>query len=828
MATVDPILQAVASYYGSSSSIYQKAASAAASAGSLSELTEVMRSIPGVTIDTAASGTWLGWSFDASMAVDSASSAASAINSNIPASIYGSSYAANVPISVADNSGSLVVQGAQKVSSGAAATAITVADRVSLGLIGVNIGCKLGKAIDSALYNVNPSWWDEHYPSINPDTWTSIVGDDGLGGKFFRTLFDIDDAGNTIAYIDEDVLAQTYQLLRDAGVFASSSKEVIVDPSQISDLKGEWGDIKTGNYTYGYYRQNYPNLQSNTTFKLNGDVCIKIFNTRNNNSAIAMFDNSSFTAQQIQTNLATGAITTNTLTSSTIIVSPKPYLQQIYSSISVRNFYQSNDDAKSANISQTYILGDRSDFTLTNTTDETGDLLKILSNATIIDRNPVDGISDISGSTQYPPTNITGTDLDTVKQQLKQEYPDLFANPITESVPQPDGTIKEKTYVPIPWQTTNPTDLTQTSPVTTSNPTTTPTIDPTVAPQIISNPKTVDNPDGGDSSNPPPPSYPDTGTGSVPAPILPTGAASSLWTVYNPTQSDLNSFGAWLWSSDFIDNIIRIFASPMDGVIGLHKVFVTPNRGSSQAISVGYLTSNVVCATVPSQYIDLNCGTIYCQEFFGNVFDYEPYTKVSIYLPFIGVVPLKTSEVMRSYITVIYGVDVYTGACLAKIQIQRDGGRAILYSFGGDCAVHYPLSAGNYSGLISSITGAAMAALGVGVTAMGAPAAAGLGVITAGGRMLSSSRGFNVQHSGGFSGNSGATGPKTPYLIIERPQTNLAQSFEVYDGKGANFTTKVGSCSGYIRCKEVHLHCPHAYRSELEEIERLLKSGVIV
>ena len=86
----------------------------------------------------------------------------------------------------------------------------------------------------------------------------------------------------------------------------------------------------------------------------------------------------------------------------------------------------------------------------------------------------------------------------------------------------------------------------------------------------------------------------------------------------------------------------------------------------------------------------------------------------------------------------------------------------------------------------------------------------------------------SISRSGSFSGNAGAMGIKKPYLIITRPQTNMAIQFERYDGRGSNYTSRVGDCTGYIKCKEVHLNVPGAYKDELDEIERLLKEGILI
>jgi hypothetical protein len=257
-----------------------------------------------------------------------------------------------------------------------------------------------------------------------------------------------------------------------------------------------------------------------------------------------------------------------------------------------------------------------------------------------------------------------------------------------------------------------------------------------------------------------------------------------------------------------------MFNDPMQAIISLHKVFCTPSVSGRNNIKVGYLDSGVEANVVDEQYVDVDCGTIQLAELFQNVFDYPPFTEVSLYLPFIGFVKLDVNDIMRGTIQVIYHVDVLTGACLADVKVTRDMFGGVIYQYNGDCSVHYPLSSGSYMGMVT-------AALGV------------AGTVASGGSMIPMLLGVakaktSVERSGNLSGNAGAMGIKKPYLVIQRPQTSTANEFNKYLGKPANFTTKIGSATGYISCTEVHIENCNGTDSELAELESLLKSGIII
>ena len=660
-------------------------------------------------------------------------------------------------------------------STGVVSTVATVADKVSLGVVGVNLGAKLGRFIDETIYKTDPDFWDSHFPEINPETWDSLATTQG-GKSFVRSLFGIQ--GNTATmYVDEDVLAYTYQLLRDMGLLDDT---IHIEPQQITEgtIEPKWiGGSMTEMCNKIFGLPAPVGTEDYTVYLGNSDNETTLFYPFG-----GVYDEIDVTSTSIE-----GLYEANRTIQGYAIGYTKRYNQstgryEVQFTVSVTGISQISTDPS---IPGTYLT--------------VGNLIG--KEAT-----------PIPDSTQYPPDNITGTTPQQVKQQLKQNYPQLFDNSITETVLQPDGTITEHTYVPMPWvvETTdpNPDIELQTIPNPTTDPNTTaddqtnPHVPDTTLPQIVQRP-----------TNPPPSNTaPDTGTGDTPSIVTPTGSASSLWAVYNPTQAEVDAFGAWLWTSDLVEQIKKLFIDPMQAIIGIHKVFVTPDTGSSVNIKCGYITSTVTAKSVTSQYKTVDCGTISLPEYFGNVYDYEPFTTVKCFLPFIGIVPLNVSNIMRSKINIKYHVDVITGACLAEIKVTRDGCKTVLYTYSGSAIVSYPISSGSYAGVISSVVQTAMG------IALGSPVTVASGILSAH---------ADTSVNGSFSGCAGAMGCKKPYLIISRPQTRFADNANNFIGIGANYTTTIEYCKGFFKVKEIHLHIEGAYDSEINEITALLKQGVL-
>lgn len=799
--TYDGIVNAVLEYYDTDSSIFNRIVTGQASQA---EVYNAFSYIPQAQYVRTISGATMGIDFKQGFANQyptTVSDIAGGVDSNLGFGSYsGGSFYGNIPGDFSTSSGGALVSAAgarvPTATPGVYSTLATVADKLSLGVTGISIGAKLGKAIDQALYDIAPAWWDEHLPAINPATWVTIAGGNPGGEAFIRGLFGIKNDGSAAtAYIDERVLAYYYMMMRDMGMWATGGESATIEDTTglpqnvINGMPYVCGDnvTFTGTYNSGI-RDGNPNYYvpstSNSDFK-----CFVYFSNDGSNYVICCCSKTPIQGKFYTWNQYGQWNNDFSSYSRTINGNPIYY----YS----RNFPTSDYAITSPAVNN--VLSDATSY-----------ISYIIQYGTITTEPTLPGTSNLPDSTQYPPTGITGTTPDHVLTQLKTQYPSLFNDGITQGVLQEDGSIKDYNYIPIPYPTgVDPRTISPTTPADTEQDNT--DVNPETLPRIVT--------EGGTQQ--PPTDPPDTGTGTAAPPALPTGSASSLWAVYNPTQAELNSFGSWLWSSDFVEQLKKLFNDPMQAIIGVHKVFATPPTGGSQSIKCGYLDSGVSAAVVTGQYVTVDCGTVKLSEQFGNVFDYSPHTRVSAYLPFIGVVALDIDDVMRASINIKYGVDVITGACLAMVNVTRDGGGGILYSYGGSCAVHYPISSGSYTGIISAALTAATGIIGTAVS--GNPMSA-VGGIASGIKQAHT----NVQKSGGFTGSSGACGPKKPYLIISRPQTRLENNYEHFDGIPANFTTTLAQCSGMVKCKVTHLEIGGAYSEEKAEIESILSNGILI
>ena len=353
--------------------------------------------------------------------------------------------------------------------------------------------------------------------------------------------------------------------------------------------------------------------------------------------------------------------------------------------------------------------------------------------------------------------------------------------------------------------------------------------------------------------------------GNIPKPNMPVGGdplnvdggVGGLVSVYNPTYAELQAFSQWLWVTYADATIDKIWNNPFDGVISLHELYATPNKGARKNIKSGFLVSPVSAITIPNRYSEINCGTAIFPEYWGNYLDYSPYSKALCYLPFIGIVELNVDDIVGHAVNITYRVDSYSGACIALLTCAREGSNGVLYQFSGNCSVQMPIaggtqaaikaaqiSAGAYQnayhtaglaglmggmlgGLGSLLTGNIGGAISQAVGGVGSYATnKAFGQANATSQTVSAKS--SVQHSGQFGESFGAMGAKRPYMIIKRPVQVIVPNYQDEYGYQAHKYVTIGECEGYLRCRGVHVQSARATDAEKHAIEQMLMEGVYV
>ena len=314
------------------------------------------------------------------------------------------------------------------------------------------------------------------------------------------------------------------------------------------------------------------------------------------------------------------------------------------------------------------------------------------------------------------------------------------------------------------------------------------------------------------------------------APSKPSGniSASSLYTIWNPSQAQLNNLASFLWSTDFVDTIKKILQSPMDALISLALFPVTPPTDGTHNISLGYINSGVAAPRVSDQFMTVQTSGLVVPHKYNSYLDYAPYTRAEIFLPFIGFCPLNINDIMGKSVDVTYNIDLLSGVCTAIVHANAQS----LYSYSGNMAMFLPLSAGNWARMLTPIFGMVggitSLAAGIGGVMSGAPLLPSTGMAVRGAESIGNMDGNSVSRSGGISGNAGIMGDYQPFIVVTRPINDKPTTYDNNIGQTYNKSAQLGTLSGFTVIEEAHIEGMNATDAEKQEIEQLLKEGVIL
>ena len=329
-----------------------------------------------------------------------------------------------------------------------------------------------------------------------------------------------------------------------------------------------------------------------------------------------------------------------------------------------------------------------------------------------------------------------------------------------------------------------------------------------------------ETPDDGDE----PPGIPET---------PPDLVAAGGYNAYKISMATLPTIFNFLNAYTPLDSLVKMWSKPAEGIISLHMLPFDAHISSSRVLSFHGVpivypvdSGQTISAPTVEQWQEWDMGSVFLdkpKDYLG----YSPYTQVSIFLPFIGVRSLDPDEVMGTRVKLDYRIDAVTGAVTAWVSING----AVRYTFTGSCACSMPLSGTDWSEVYSALGSAVMGAVSGGLTAArgaGGMAQAigkgvGIGLVGA----LGAADKPIYQKISTIGNTSALNSVKRPYIIVETQDSAKPDSFKAIMGNPASRSITMGSLSGFNVIQECHIEGASATASELNEIESLLKGGVI-
>ena len=305
---------------------------------------------------------------------------------------------------------------------------------------------------------------------------------------------------------------------------------------------------------------------------------------------------------------------------------------------------------------------------------------------------------------------------------------------------------------------------------------------------------------------------------------------SGIATMWTPSPAQIQGLVNFLWSDDFFDNIIKLVADPLENIIqfGIVPFSLDNYKGTAKDVMIGNVNSEVVMTPLTRQYIHVSLGSVKIPEAWGTVMDYEPNTKISIFVPYVGVFDMVASEVMNAdSVELAYNIDLLSGDFIAEIKVNKHYPKGVhlnglVYHKAGNLMTKLPLTGANYGRMYPSmLSGVAQTISGVGAGSLGSVAG---GVANT----LISSFSVPVERTGAYTGSAAMMGCEIPHIILSQPVQVKPARYNEYEGFASYITYKLSNLSGFTKCESVIDNTVSAPDDEKAEIERLLKEGVIL
>lgn len=263
--------------------------------------------------------------------------------------------------------------------------------------------------------------------------------------------------------------------------------------------------------------------------------------------------------------------------------------------------------------------------------------------------------------------------------------------------------------------------------------------------------------------------------------------------------------------------------NPIAGVLTCHSLplALMPASGGSATIAIaGTDLSGASGAPCSTHFTKYTSDFVSIPEPYASFVDYA-YPSFAIHIPFCGVVPIDVSAIMGGGVYVRIFCDVVSGNVGAWIiGVDRSGNEQLLKVATGNCAYQVPIT-GNDNGT-GEIVGSLKQAVAGGFSG-NAPS-----MLSAGFNIVSGLQKHNTETVGSYCGNVGYCGSEEIFLICNWAYPVYTDYYSRERGRPSEYSGTVGSFSGYAEL-EVHADSISvATDEERQEIENVLRSGVII
>ena len=318
-------------------------------------------------------------------------------------------------------------------------------------------------------------------------------------------------------------------------------------------------------------------------------------------------------------------------------------------------------------------------------------------------------------------------------------------------------------------------------------------------------------------------------------PSLPSGASMigfGRMNIFHPTSAQLASALDILWSDSdettletIIESCKKWWYKPEQYCVSLMLMPVNVS-GTNTKIYFGKYDTLTTAPAIANQWQSVDCGSLQIPLKSNSAFDFSPYVKAMIFLPYVGFRPINVNEIMGGTVYVKYYVDMFTGTALCMVKVSNSNSNtSVLYSYECNIAQQIPITSENYNQVINSLISASIS---IG-TAVAAPNPFSVSTaVEKGAGAIGGIGSPDIQTSGKLNPNTGALGNAKPYIVLHFPVQSVSTGFVNQNGYPSSVNVRLGNLSGYTEVEKIHLNIPGATNEELNEIQRMLYEGVVL
>lgn len=261
-----------------------------------------------------------------------------------------------------------------------------------------------------------------------------------------------------------------------------------------------------------------------------------------------------------------------------------------------------------------------------------------------------------------------------------------------------------------------------------------------------------------------------------PSPEPPSTDRRKFYTVYLPTDENMEKINdaIFITGTGTVANVTQYFSS-------YKKFFVNIEADGTKTLKASKYDFGVDSPYTDKSIVEYSCGTVEVTEEFQSLLDYNPFSRLTIYMPFIGFMELDVDRVMGRTLELKYKVDVLSGRCLAEIW---------------STCVEPSVCVASYAGTIASDE-------------------------------IFSSSGGNDYWGTYELMTSMQLGELSAYIVVSNKEP-LESGIADYEGLPCKEVVKVGDVVGFVQYDSIWASGMTATETEKKEIESLLKSGILV